>query len=138
MSNRSEHLVVGAAAGGMAAFFAALARKRTPGLGEVIGGTLGGTFDARLPDILEPATHPNHRRFAQSVVFTATGATRPGLAALDWQEKCATQATGATDPFARFLNELAGGIGSGSVAGYVSHIGMDATTPKGIPLLGLR
>lgn len=38
-------------------------------LGELVLSTITGIGSARVPDILEPATNPNHRAFFHSFVF---------------------------------------------------------------------
>ncbi len=74
-----------------------------------------------LPDVIEPALHPNHRKFFHSVtVFAALGY---GLHRLyqwetedDWQR------------LARMVGLIAG-------AAYLAHLTRDAFTAKSLPLI---
>ena len=77
-----------------------------------------GALAAAAPDVLEPALHPNHRSICHSMA--AGGAVSYGLAKLDpgsaggeWQYSLVRAA----------------------VVGYLSHLLLDATTPKGLPVL---
>lgn len=82
--------------------------------------TLAGTFGT-LPDILEPACHPNHRRFFHSVVFA--GFLGYGVHRLyQWKPQDELQ------QLMRLLGLIAGGS-------YLVHLAMDATTAKSLPLI---
>jgi inner membrane protein len=87
---------------------------------------LAGGFVAsvltKLPDLLEPASSPNHRQFFHSVVFASLlGA---GLYRLHkWQPE------EAADKFWKALGMLA-------ISSYLIHLALDATTAKSLPLLG--
>ena len=75
-----------------------------------------------LPDLIEPAAHPNHRQFFHSVVVA--GAIAYGLyRAWKWQPE--GQWTQALK-----LVLLAGG------GAYLVHLALDATTPRSLPLVG--
>lgn len=74
-----------------------------------------------LPDVLEPAVHPNHRRFFHSVTFAvAVGC------AMRRAHKWETQ-----DPRGQLARVavLAGG------AAYLAHLVRDAFTAKSLPLI---
>lgn len=75
-----------------------------------------GLAIACLPDILEPAVHPNHRAFFHSLAFN-------GIAAiLLWRR--------LNNPNVNALEKITlSVIGSA----YLSHPLLDATTPKGLP-----
>ena len=82
-----------------------------------------GTFFGKLPDILEPALrNPHHRQFFHSVlVLMALGY---GLKKVyEWKPKDNVQGV------LRCLTLCAG-------AGYVSHLLLDASTPRSLPLFG--
>jgi len=83
---------------------------------------VAGYFLGRLPDMLEPALHPNHRQFFHSyaVLFGVIYGVKK---AYDWQPE--------TD-LERFLRSLA--LVAGSV--YAGHLVLDAFTRKSLPLLG--
>lgn len=85
------------------------------------GGGLAALL-TKLPDILEPAVHPNHRQFFHSVAFAALVAG--GWKALyDWQPQ---------SDDGRFWRKVAM-IGAGA---YLCHLALDALTPRSLPLIG--
>tara|TARA_B100001059_G_scaffold93153_1_gene92391 strand:+ start:130833 stop:131177 length:345 start_codon:yes stop_codon:yes gene_type:complete len=83
----------------------------------VVGAVMG-----KLPDILEPAFHSNHRQFLHGVtVLTLLSA---GLLKAYWWSP--------EEPSEKLIRGL---MLIGGVA-YLSHLICDASTPKGLPLLG--
>lgn len=92
----------------------ALGRINVPELflATFVGGAVG-----LLPDILEPATSPNHRKFCHSVV---TG----GAIAL-----------GAFGEHTKTWTEENQFMTSTCALGYLSHLYLDCLTPKGLPLI---
>jgi len=74
-----------------------------------------------LPDLLEPAVHPNHRRFFHSVTFAASMAYAMRKA-YKWE---------AQEPWEKFarIAVLVGG------AAYLAHLARDAFTAKSLPLI---
>lgn len=79
--------------------------------------TAGGAVIGALPDILEPATNPNHRDFFHSVVF--------GGAVLYGAFGKHSQKWHPNDRFAAASIALS----------YLSHLYLDSGTPKGLPLI---
>jgi len=79
--------------------------------GREIGGVTG-----LLPDILEPATNPHHRKTMHSVT---TGLVLTGTTLAN-QKK-----------MPRVIRSL---VNAGS-AGYLNHLALDARTPMGLPLI---
>ena len=74
-----------------------------------------------LPDVIEPACHPNHRRFFHSLAFA--GLLGYGLYRLyQWKTE---------DEFQEFI-KLLGLIAGGA---YLVHLAMDATTTKSLPVI---
>lgn len=75
-----------------------------------------------LPDLLEPATNPNHRQFFHSVAFTVV---LGGVAykVYHWQPET------EGEQILRRVLLIAG-------CAYFVHLLADATTPKSLPLLG--
>jgi len=74
-----------------------------------------------LPDVLEPAIHPNHRRFFHSVTFAI--AVGYGLRrAYKWQ---------AQEPW----EQLARIVALVSGAAYLAHLARDAFTARSLPLV---
>lgn len=82
-----------------------------------IGSALCGLFTASLPDILEPAHHPNHRAAAHSVA---------ALLGTSYAAYCVHKSD-KIDGKAKLMVSVA-------TAGYLSHLMLDSQTPKGLPL----
>lgn len=75
-----------------------------------------------LPDLLEPATSPNHRQFFHSLAFA--GIVAHGLRrAYRWRPEDSSQS----------LVRLVGLAIGGS---YLAHLAMDFNTPRSLPLIG--
>lgn len=90
-----------------------------PFLGAAAAAALTG-----LPDILEPATSPNHRAFFHSLAFAAL--LGMGMKKLyNWEPESDGQ---------RLLRQIALVAG----AAYLIHLTLDFTTRKSLPLVGLR
>ncbi|MGE0673262.1 MAG: metal-dependent hydrolase [Methylibium sp.] len=87
----------------------------------VLNGAAAALF-TNLPDILEPATSPNHRAFFHSLAFaTLLGI---GLHRLhSWQAETDAE---------RFWKSV--GMVAGSA--YLIHLALDFTTRRSLPLLG--
>ena len=148
MANRKTHVVAGFASGAAVAGYKA--RDLAPGdlLLEVAGGELGGMLSGIAPDILEPAIHSWHRSVAHSGAAGLTGAIAMQQCAT-WQQRCRLEAQRhdrlgsiTQDDWARFwhaamacLWRLLSGFVAGLPAGYLSHLILDATSSRGIPLL---
>ena len=83
-------------------------------------GTLAGMLGT-LPDLIEPACHPNHRRFFHSLTFAALL-----ISALYRLYQWKTE-----DELLKLLKCL------GLIAGgaYLVHLAMDATTAKSLPII---
>ena len=88
-----------------------------PLLGAGIAAAMG-----TLPDIIEPAYHPNHRQFFHSIaMFSLIGS---GLYKLSqWEPE------DNFDKTIKFLSMVAAGS-------YLVHLAMDSSTPKSLPWLG--
>lgn len=87
----------------------------------ILGGLAGSIFTC-IPDVLEPATSPNHRNFFHSIA--CAGLLITALVKLNrWQPES------DADRFWR-------GVGMIAVASYLIHLTLDATTAKSLPLLG--
>ncbi len=127
MANSKEHSNVGEILGlvlGIGSYF--IKQNSNPGsefnffelAGHAVGGYALGSITSRLPDIIEPATHPNHRK-----TFHSWGA-----------------ATAITWGTIKVLNDSEMGHEAKAAltiagAGYLSHLAMDAETPKGLPII---
>lgn len=148
MPNGKTHAWAGAATGSAVAAYRGRQQPLVNVLIEILGGGVGGYLGGKVPDVLEPALHPGHRDFCHS--WTAGGAVATGLTALArWETFCREQAaelrqrrlaSPPTDPVTSFflvLGEifwtLAAGFVSGFGAGYLSHLALDAATPRRLP-----
>lgn len=119
MNGPTHRLAAGIAVG----FFVAKGEGATgqPTSKPFLCGAAAAVF-TNLPDVLEPATSPNHRQFFHSLAFAALlGA---GLYKLyEWEPRTDGE---------RLLKGLAALAGSA----YLIHLALDATTRKSLPLLG--
>ena len=149
MPNGRTHRVVGAAAGSAYALYRAGHQAPAHALIETLGGALAGAVGARLPDVLDPPLHPRHRSLAHGLVPVAV-AGRVGAMALDRcqvrlraeAEHRASLRRAAVTPLQRVwhaivevLCRLGAGAMAGLLAGYGSHVALDAFTPASIPLV---
>ena len=89
--------------------------------GKSLANTLFAATCGTLPDLIEPAIHPNHRQFFHS--YAMLGLVGYGLLKLyQWQPE--TQ----ENRFLRSIALIAGGA-------YAVHLLMDARTVKSLPLI---
>lgn len=153
MAGRREHDVAGTVVGFVSALLAAPKGASAPELAmELLGGALGGRFGSHIPDVLEPAIHSHHRDVCHSLTFAATALMTGAKLASDAQARLRMKADElrarreeCDEGFERFvlgLSEIvcrvAAGFVGALVPGYVSHLVLDAGTPRGIPLLSAR
>lgn len=87
----------------------------------IVGAVLAAKL-TKLPDILEPAIHPNHRQFFHSIAFA-------GLLGLAGYKAYKWKPDSPLEEAIRFA--LMVGIGA-----YGVHLLLDASTPKSLPLIG--
>lgn len=81
-------------------------------------GALCGT----LPDLLEPACHPNHRQFFHGLACAGVVGTAC-YRLYQWEPQT------SSEEIVRFLLLAVGGA-------FLTHLAMDALSPKGLPLIG--
>lgn len=96
-------------------------REGAPADGVPVAIGVAAALMPSLPDLLEPAVHPNHRKFFHSVAMATAVAV--GLhRAYKWEVK---------DDWERLLRlvMLVGG------AAYLGHLARDAFTAKSLPLV---
>lgn len=151
MANRRVHRVAGAVAGGTRALIAARHQEPLHLAVEAVGGALAGSWAGTWPDVLEPAFHPNHRAFAHSWA-AATGVLggidralrRGALACRALADELAVARATEHRPLLRavawlleMLLRFLAGVCHGLAPGYLSHLALDLTTPKRLPLRGL-
>jgi len=147
MPNRETHRPVGMALGGA---YAAWCAQTEPGdriAFEALGGVAGGWLGAALPDWIDPPVCPDHRHFGHGAANVIGAVWVSADAMLDIQQRLRRRADrlARQRPFlesdlARFLNWLEecmlrflAGLLNGLVAGYLSHLFLDALTARGIP-----
>ncbi len=83
--------------------------------------TAGAIAGSKLPDVLEPAIHSHHRAFFHSFVVLI-GAAWAGRKLWDWRPQTPQQ---------RQVRALL----LGALIGYCSHLGLDALTPRSLPVI---
>jgi hypothetical protein len=159
MSDRTTHKLAGVGSGTVFAACRAKGQSFENFLAEVAGGAIGGYFGGILPDVLEPAISSWHRSVAHSYVSAGTIFVSAGAVLSTWETACRTKAenwkalqmipgpngtfvVAPSDPIQRLLLSvaelfwrLAAGFLNGFTAGYISHLALDAVTPRSIPLL---
>jgi membrane-bound metal-dependent hydrolase YbcI (DUF457 family) len=116
---------------------------------EAAGGALFGHLGSMMPDILEPATTPRHRKVCHSYGAVAGAVTFVDELVTAWEKGCRANAATEWQKFRSqgftleglwhlllmALSHVAAGALSGFVAGYGVHLLQDAGTPRGLPLL---
>jgi membrane-bound metal-dependent hydrolase YbcI (DUF457 family) len=148
MPNRKTHAAVGMALGGTLAAARVAHVGWAKSLPEIVGGVAGGFVGGILPDLLEPATSPRHRKVAHSLI-AAAGLTLVRIA--EGQAACRSNAEGLEQQgvgvpvgscerndaeLGSILWRLLAGAILGFVVGYASHLALDAGTPCGLPIIG--
>ena len=122
MSNARAHAIAAAAVAGACHLIHEHKQNREPTLAPVVTALLASKLGS-LPDLLEPAIHPNHRRVFHSVAFGAL-VIWVGKKLYDWDPET---------PFEEIVKWIALTAG----AAYITHLLLDLRTPKSLPLVGL-
>lgn len=149
MPNRDEHFKLGVMAGPSYSLISASVTGKQPSPGELLGASISSAFSSHLPDLLEPATHPNHRSTFHSKLFLGVIAlfAWPKIEAARWEqlriaEDCRQNAASSTLLYVQMYwqqeaqrHEIYAGLLGGLIPGYASHLLADAQTPKGLPLI---
>jgi len=121
MSNRNPHLLVGCLSGVGLYLLSNQKNTEEKSFGELacVGGAsaIGGI----MPDLLEPATNPNHRTFFHSVAFGIL----LGYGVKKGHDLIKNKEWG----------KLVLLIITAFSVGYFSHLLLDGMTPKGLPIL---
>lgn len=117
---------------------------------EGVGGAIGGNVGARMPDWIEPALHSWHRDVGHSITTVAAIVRLTPKVITSWERYCRKNAREAAKQkraaaaagqptWWLLLGEMywtvATGFLRGLAVGHVSHLALDAATPRGIPLL---
>lgn len=152
MPRRKTHDPAGVISGGALAAFRARNQSPAAVILETVGGALGGLAGSRVPDGLEPSSLGGcHRDFCHSWSVMIAGVRFADAAITGWERFCRQQAELASnhrknavglsdlERFFLLLQEMAwriaAGILAGFIAGYGSHLILDAGTPKSLPLI---
>lgn len=88
----------------------------TVGVNAFVGSVVGGAFGV-LPDVLEPATCFEHRKFFHSLTFAVAAAG------------------GIHQLLKRIENPMVRRVVIAAAVGYGSHLGLDAETTQGLPAI---
>lgn len=120
MSNGTTHRLAAAVAVGTALAHAEYNRNETT-LRPVVGAVLAAAT-TNLPDLIEPALHPNHRQFFHSVAFA-------GILGWGAYKVYEWEAEHPVDKAIRLVLLV-------GAAGYLIHLALDACSPKSLPLIG--
>lgn len=148
MSNRADHIVAGALASGCMATYL---NKNDPSpdfLTDALSIFIGGWIGSKLPDIIDPPTSPRHRSIGHGMIQSSL-LTRKALSIIPvFRKACfdasaeyevkASKETGIWNLFYRlisFVFKFMAGLAPGILAGYVSHLALDFSTPMCLPLL---
>jgi len=115
--NGTQHRIMGALVGGGFYMDSARIFESQPTLGGLVVAVGAGVVMASLPDLIEPADHPNHRAFFHSVVFN--GALAVCLSNIWFSER---------PPSEKTLLMILG-------LAWLSHSCLDALTPKSLPFI---
>ncbi len=149
MPNRNVHVPVGMASGLAYSLYLTRDQQGNDRFFEVIGGIVGGYWGGRLPDLLEPANSSMHRAFAHSTTTGASLVFGTHAVAQEWaqffREKAADlQRRRQNNPmsegdltinvFFEVVLRITAGLLPGLMAGYASHLALDACTPRSLPL----
>jgi membrane-bound metal-dependent hydrolase YbcI (DUF457 family) len=149
MPNRDVHVIAGAMAGGGYALYMSQTQPRWHMVAELAGGILGGIAGGIVPDRIDLPTSPRHRAEAHSVAITGVAGRVIGEYLPSWQASLRHQAdryaalrAQSTLPLEQLFlwlaenacRMLAGAI-AGVLAGYGSHLILDALTPSSLPLI---
>lgn len=120
MCNGTVHQLTAAAAVGIACF--AVERERLHRSERPVMGAILAAGFTKLPDMLEPAVHPNHRQFFHSVTFA-------GMLGLVAHKVYHWRPDNPKDETVRFISLVC-------MSAYFIHLLLDAGTPKSLPLIG--
>ena len=148
MPNRDTHRPFGMAVGGGYALWGAQNESWEYRAVEAAGGVIGGWLGAALPDWIDPPLRPDHRHVGHGAANVIGAVWMSADAMLNLQRRLRRRANRLAQqrPFlendlARFLSWLEecvlrflAGLLNGLVAGYLSHLFLDALTARGIPV----
>lgn len=127
MANKNEHDLAGFFSGALAALVTSQAKTPGDAIQDMLAGAVGGWLGSRIPDALEPATHPGHRSLVHGVTANGIAAYYGAGPLLRWR-------INTTDVRAqRSGARLTSAFALGAATGHASHLLIDATSPRGLP-----
>lgn len=153
MPDKKTHLGIGALVGVGVGVYIARDRRDWPVVARILGAMLGSMAGAALPDALEPALHSWHRGSFHSwgALLGTSGVTlAPPVALPRWmrereaaaeRSRLEREALPAGHPdrpglwLAEMFEHILVAAVPGLLAGYASHLILDATSPRGLPPL---
>jgi hypothetical protein len=150
MPNHQVHVSVGATAGGGYALYMSYGQPTWHVVAETVGGTLAGIVGGIMPDRIDTPSSPWHRAEAHSVAISGVAGRFVSSRLPRWQASLRAQAdwyammrlrsSSLLEQLFLWVAEcacrfLAGAI-AGLLAGYASHLILDAFTPISLPLFG--
>lgn len=153
MSDGPTHRRVGAMAGLAAGAYSVCGLPPDAAIARIVGSTVGGVVGGALPDAIEPGVHSWHRKFFHSqtaLLGASAAAARPPEWLRDWTGSLSREAhvlrtrretmpAGDRDRTGLWLREMLIqallGLLLGLVVGYVSHLVLDARSPRRLPLI---
>lgn len=118
MSNRKTHVIIGGISGGGGYLILNDLKQEEINLRDMVVTSLGGMIGGMLPDYLDPPTNPNHRALAHSILVGGGF----NVAVFEWINSLDLHPT-----LKWFLKGL--------ILGYLSHLILDSTTPRGLPIV---
>lgn len=146
--NGQAHMTIGLAAGIAGGYTLALRAHREPTLAEICGWAAGGVCGSKIPDFLEPAYCPSHRKFCHSGctlvlnLLALESKTLEGWIQSLHRNAADQRLLSQADPQNTFfysiraiLFEFLAGLLPALLAGYASHLIADSATPYGLPLI---
>lgn len=153
MADRATHQRVAVLTGTATGFFVARELEGAPWLARITGTIAAAKLGGALPDILEPGIHSWHRGSFHSLtallgsghlMVVQPSAFRGWITGLDKRARRLRAEREALPPdhpdqgclmIKEMLSHFLTGAAVGLVAGYASHLLLDARTPRGLPLL---
>lgn len=144
-----EHKNIAGVVGGATALVFAAEQQPLQMLAEVAGGIFMGSQAGTWADYIEPGISSHHRQEAHAIVPSLAGANLVFQNLTSMQgylrqsaAQCFDLAQNTADPLRAFLNVVVGfglhfvaGAVPAVATGYLSHVALDACTPRGVPLL---
>lgn len=149
MPKRKTHTQVGAVSGATTAFLLSQGQSPENRFLECIGGAIGGHCGGQAPDIIDPPTWPGHRSTAHSYAVGTITISKANAMISSWQnhfrwlakefelkkEQQESDLGRIIYGLLEIFSTIAVGFVPGLLAGYVSHLVLDGSTKKGLPII---